>query len=99
MRTEFVNFFLGTRKLNPEMILSLLQSHPFIFFLQQSVHKVLCEIVVLTPNFNVELYLSFDDIIDGVRMILRLKGSFSSDKFVNDDSECPEVNSLIITSS
>lgn len=54
---------------------------------------------VFIPLLLVESELAFDNVIDGVAMIMRLKRSCFFNESVYEYTKSPEVNPLIITSS
>ena len=79
------------------MVFSLFETHSFLSILQQTKHKVLRKNVILAPHFLIELHLPLQNVLYRIGVILRLEGSVASDELVDSDSECPEVDTLVVT--
>lgn len=70
-----------------------------VSILEQARDEIFQEGTVSHPNFILELELSLEYVGDSCRVVLGLKGRVSSNQLVNGDSECPEIDSFIISSS
>jgi hypothetical protein len=61
--------------------------------------KILDQMTVLIPFILVERELSFENIVDGIAVIFRLKRGDLFDELIDKDTKGPEVDPFIIAST
>jgi hypothetical protein len=62
-------------------------------------YKVLDQMTVLIPFILVKRELSFENIVDGITVIFRLKRCDFFDELIDKNTKGPEINPLIIAST
>ena len=81
------------------MIFGLLNGESGLFRFEQMTYKILDQMAVLIPFILVKRELSFENIVDGVAVIFRLKRGDFFDELIDKDTEGPEVDPFIIAST
>lgn len=81
------------------MFFTLTQSHPLVFFFEQSTHKIFGKRAIFSPDRFIVMNLTFEYVSNGISMILRLEGGRACNKFEHCNTQRPEINSLIISPS
>lgn len=81
------------------MLHCFFEAHSFLFLLQESADKVLGEVAVFAPCRAIERRLTFDDVLDGAGVILRLERCGASEHLEYGDAQCPKIDPLIVATA
>jgi len=93
------SLFLRLLGLQPPVFRALTQTHSLCLLFQQPTHEILGEGAVFPPRFVVVADFAFEDLGNGVGVVLGLKGSAAGDQFEDSDSQGPNVHSLVVPSA
>ena len=71
------------------MIFGLLNGESWFFWFEQMTYKILDQMTVLIPFILVKRELSFENIVDGITVIFRLKRCDFFDELIDKNTKGP----------